>query len=84
MTTSTSAYKFIGQYTNTQDISEKVYSYRWTLQGTIASDENIIVKNVDIDTGWLIHDSSTDESNSMSIDDLELAELLSSGTTYKI
>jgi hypothetical protein len=84
MVTSTQAYKFIGQYTNTNDMSEKVYSYRWTLQGTVVSDNGIVVKNVDLDTGWLIHDSSMDESNSMSIDDLELTELLSSGTTYTI
>lgn len=84
MVTSTQAYKFIGQYTNTNDMSEKVYSYRWTLQGTVVSDNGIVVKNVDLDTGWLIHDSSMDESNSMSIDDLELTELLSSGTSYTI
>lgn len=79
-TNSTTARSFIGLYTN-RDISEKVYQYRFTLYGIT---ELVQTSQTDIvtDTGWLVHDSSTDTELGASSDKFVITEALESGKSY--
>lgn len=57
----TNIYEYTGQYTNTQDPSEKVYSY-WFNIYELGKDTPIIT------SGELLHNSSTDQSTTSSTD----------------
>ena len=51
---------YTGIYTNQQDTTEKVYNYRFIIRD---ADDNVIE-----DSGFLLHDSSLDESSGSSVD----------------
>lgn len=80
---SVSSQQFVGRYSN-PDISEKVYQYRFSIISSYTNDLGILVEEKLVDTGWLIHDSTTDTELTASTDLYVLSELLVTGVTYTI
>lgn len=82
VTNSVNAVQFYGQYSNL-DVSEKVYQYRFIIN---SSKRNTLTHEIEqktfLDTGWLIHDSSTDTELSSSVDLLTLTEMFDSSANY--
>lgn len=80
---SVSSQQFVGRYSN-PDISEKVYQYRFSIKSSYMNDIGVLVEKDLIDTGWLIHDSTSDTELTASTDLFVLSELLERGITYTI
>lgn len=80
---SVSSQQFVGRYSN-PDISEKAYQYRFSIISSYTNDVGVLIEESLMDTGWLIHDSTTDTELTASTDILVLNELLMTGVTYTI
>lgn len=77
---------FTGVYTN-QDISEKVYSYRFALSAI--NDNTSLITDVNRltvvkDTGWMIHDNSNDTTLGKSQDIYTIQDGIQIGKTYEL
>lgn len=67
---------FIGVYSNTQDPSEKVYQYKFTLYNA---------KGEEVETsGWLLHNTYTDENSWSSSNEYMIKRTLEDGVLYKL
>lgn len=73
---------FIGLYQN-EDISEKVYQYRFILYGIMDTATGSSTEMI-TDTDWCIHDSSQDSELGKSTDQFVLQETMESGRSYLI
>lgn len=73
-TTNTHKYNYVGEYSQKvnseiNDTTEKAYQYRFTITGG----------SVNVDSGWLLHDSSNDENEYSSYDTWEYLHELPNG-----
>lgn len=68
--------KYIGVYKNPNDPTEKVYEYRFTLYDNKG--------NIIEDSGWLLHNSYTDENTMESTDSYIIKTALKENLLYKI
>ena len=80
---SVSSQQFVGNYKNA-DISEKVYQYRFVVDRSYVDINGNFISDVLADSGWLIHDSTTDTDLSFSTDSFILTEVLSTGINYTV
>ena len=67
---------FIGEYSNAGDPTEKVYQYKFTIYNA---------KGEEVESsGWLLHNTYTDENSWSSMDEYVLRRTLEDGILYKV